>query len=577
MRTVLAPVHLLVLYLAVSSARSFSPQRRQQHSTAARRLQAAEAINFDPLAGVKAVAALHNPLAAVTRLASRAAEGMQLPPMPTPVKPLAGLAQILRHAELALPNVRASNGMMSAPEAAEQVPKATLDGKLAVAVDTLSQSSGSPPSMYSQKSSASAKGFAFNGGKASAHATATAQDAGISAALASAVAVADHTAASLARAASEASNPAQQGMSAALTMSTAVGDKSALVISRGGSLAVGLGGDLSMSETVSNSAGSQGSVAYVGGTAVSSAGPGSSASTTSQAKAAADKGSVAATRADSISLGQLQGSDAQGSATASSQASDKGVAASQSLMESFGIVAGSSGATSAADAAANGGASFVRDKAVGIGLNGAAGQAHTSSSGTAGFLGLTVVDSVVRAITAGNLSACGEAVTKTYADLSTGPQISLDTFILTLQQRAGKACATSFNDQAARQAGKVTEQQASLPTFEGITEVVMQQTEGVLSAASGAVGQGSVSVNFFLGGAGLLPRESRPAAVVEKAVALGAAEDLPTATATADSRQLAETVQMDVHAGGLPADDKSLPVACCLKWVACCTCYAHKK
>jgi hypothetical protein len=421
---------------------------------------------------------------------------MQLPPMPTPIKPFAGLSKVLQRAEAVLPNAQASISV-SAPDAAQQVPAALVNTKLAAAAEALSKSSTSMPSMNPQESSATAMGFAFNGGKASAHATANAQDAGSSAALANAIAVADHTAASLAQAASDASNPAQQGMSAAITQSTAISDKSAVVISTGGSLSVGLGGDFSVADTVSKSAGTQGSVAYVGGTAVSSAGPGSSASTTSHATAAADKGSVAATRADSISLGQLQGSNAQGSATASSQASNKGIAASQSLMESFSIVAGKISAKSTADATANSGASFVRDKAVGIGLIGAAGEANTGSSGTAGFLGLTVIDSVARAITAGQQKACAEAVTKTYAELSTGPQITLDTFILTLQQRADGACVTSFKDQAAQHPAKVAEQQARLPTFGGIRDAVSAQTAGVLKAASGAVEQ----VQDFVGSA----------------------------------------------------------------------------
>jgi hypothetical protein len=378
--------------------------------------------------------------------------------------------------------------MLSA-EAVHQMPAEVVSAKLAAAADTLSTSSTSQSSMYPQESSATAMGFAFNGGKAAAQATANAQDAGGSAAQASAIAIADHAAASLAQASSDASNAAHQGASAAVTKSTAIGDKSSLVIAKGGSVSTGLGGHLSLADTVSNSAGTGGSVAYVGGTAVASAGPGSSANTTSQAIAAAVKGSVAATRADSISLGQLQGSNAQGTASANAQASNKGLAASQSLMESFGIVAGTTSATSSADATANGGASLVRDKAVGIGLNGAAGEATTGSSGAAGFLGLTVIDSVARAITAGAQKACAEAVTKTYADLSTGPQISLDTFILTLQQRADKACVTSFKDQAAKQAGKVAEQQARLPTFDSIGEALSRQTKGVLKVASSAVEQ----------------------------------------------------------------------------------------
>jgi hypothetical protein len=470
---------------AVTSARTFQPRHQQQHHAATRQLQAVAAANFAPFAGLKAVAALPNPLAAVSGLASRAAEGVQLPPMPTTIKPFAGLAKVLQRADAVLPTAQGSN-TIPAPEALQQVPAAVVNTKLAAAAEALSKTSAST---NPHESSATAMGFAFNGGKASAHATANAQDAGSSAALANAIAIADHTAASLSQAASDASNPAQQGMSAAITQSTAIGDKSAVVISRGGSLSVGLGGDLSVAETVSNSAGTQGSVAYVGGTAVSSAGPGSTANTTSHATAAADKGSVAATRADSISLGQLRGSNAQGSATANTQASNKGIAASQSLMESFGIVAGKTSATSTADATASGGASFVRDKAVGIGLNGATGEANTGSSGTAGFLGLTVIDSVARAITAGQQKACAEAVTRTYADLSTGPQISLDTFILTLQQRTDKACVTSFKDQAAQQPDKGAEQEARLPTLGGIRDAVSAQTKGVLKAASGAVEQ----------------------------------------------------------------------------------------
>jgi hypothetical protein len=472
---------------AVASARTFNPGHQQQRHAGARQLNAVDATDFAPFTGLKAVAALPNPLAAVSALAGRAAEGVQLPPMPTPIKPFASLAKALQHAEAVLPAAQASQSVPALET--QQVPAAVVSAKLAAAAEAMSKGSASMHNVNPQESSATAMGFAFNGGKASAHATANAQDAGSSAALANAIAVADHTAASLAQAASDASNAAQHGMSAAITQSTAIGDKSAVVISRGGSLSVGLGGDLSVADTVSNSAGTQGSVASVGGTAVSSAGVGSSANTTSHATAAADKGSVAATRADSISLGQLQGSNAQGSATASSQASNKGIAAAQSLMESFGIVAGNTSATSTADATAFGGASFVRDKAVGIGLNGATGAANTGSSGTAGFLGLTVIDSVARAITAGNQKACAEAVTKTYSDLSTGPQISLDTFILTLQQRADNACVISFKDQAAQQAAKVAGQQAQLPTFGGIKDAVSAQTQGVLKAAGGAVEQ----------------------------------------------------------------------------------------
>lgn len=452
---------------------------------------------FNPLTGLKPSITLPNPVAAVTGLASRAAEGVQLPPMPAPVKPLAGLAKLLKKAESGLTAGQTMQEAPSSSETAQLMAEAVVSAKLAAAADVLSKSSASQNSMSPQASSATALGFAFNGGKAAAHASASAQDAGGSAAQASAIAIADHTAASLAQAASDASNPAHQGASAAVTKSTAIADKSALVIAKGGSTSAGLGGHLSQADTVSSSAGTGGSVAYVGGTAVASAGPGSSANTTSQATAAAEKGSVAATRADSISLGQLQGSNAQGTASANAQASNKGVAASQSLMESFGIVAGTTDATSVADATAKSGASFVRDKAVGIGLNGAAAEAHTGSTGSAGYLGLTVIDSVARAITAGQQKACAEAVTKTYSDLSTGPQISLDTFILTLQQRADNACVTSFKDQAAAHAGKAAEQQARLPTFDGIGEALSQQTKGVIKAASNAVGQ----VQDFVGAA----------------------------------------------------------------------------
>jgi hypothetical protein len=47
---------------------------------------------------------------------------------------------------------------------------------------------------------------------------------------------------------------------------------------------------------------------------------------------------------------------------------------------------------------------------------------------------------------------------------------------------------------------------------------------------------------------------TQPAAAVEKAAALDAAEDVPAATAAADSSHPAETVQMNPNAGGLPTD-----------------------
>lgn len=389
-----------------------------------------------------------------------------LPPLPAVIKPIQAkpfvkLVHVLDKVEAALPGIERQHGFM-----------ATLAEHPRIAQDSAS----------------TAVGYAFNGGKASAHAMANTQNSGKSAALANAVAIADRTAASLARAASDASNPADKGMSLATTTASAVGDKGSLVLSKGGSLATGLGGDLTVSNTTSNSAATGGSVAYVGGTAVSaSAGPGSKSSTASHGTAAADRGAVAATRADSITLGLLKESKAQGNATANSQAMNHGVAASQSLMEAFGVVNGNSQAMSSADATTSKpGVSLTRDKAVAIGLIGAQGATHTASAGAAGMLGFSVIDSVARAIAAGSQKACADAVTKTYSDLSTGPQIDLGTFILTLQQQADKACVASFKDQAAKVASQEAAKQG-LPTVETISGKVSDNTAAVLQAATQAL------------------------------------------------------------------------------------------
>jgi hypothetical protein len=51
---------------------------------------------------------------------------------------------------------------------------------------------------------------------------------------------------------------------------------------------------------------------------------------------------------------------------------------------------------------------------------------------------------------------------------------------------------------------------------------------------------------------------TQPAPAVEKAAAVEA-EELPTATATSDGSNPAETVQMDPNAGGLPKDGMTIP------------------
>jgi cobalamin biosynthesis Mg chelatase CobN len=51
---------------------------------------------------------------------------------------------------------------------------------------------------------------------------------------------------------------------------------------------------------------------------------------------------------------------------------------------------------------------------------------------------------------------------------------------------------------------------------------------------------------------------TQPAPAVEKAAAVEA-EDLPATTATSDSSNPAETVQMDPNAGGLPRDGMTTP------------------
>lgn len=352
-------------------------------------------------------------------------------------------------------------------------------------------------------STATASGFAFNGGKVSAHATSTARSNSAVQAVSEAVALANRASAARTKATADASNVGQTGAGLAKSQAAAVADQSSLAVAKAGSKSIGLGDGVSNAVISSNSAATDNAASIVGGTAVAISGPDSNAGTTSTATGTAEKKSLGFTRSDSISIG-YKDSDAVGSATATSQASNHGTAISQSQMESFAIDKTNSTASSVANAtAADGGIGIIRDKAATLGFSGSAVSSNTASQGHSAVLGFTLVDSVARAITANNQHVCAKAVTKTYSDLPSGSQVSLDTFLLALKQRADQRCVSSFKDLATKNSdlGKFTSKSASddntkgaLPTFESIRSAVLASTSGLTHAAEKAVGK----VNEFV-------------------------------------------------------------------------------
>lgn len=348
-------------------------------------------------------------------------------------------------------------------------------------------------------SSAKASGLALNGGKASAHASAMAKPGSAMQAVSEADALANRAAVSKAKASAQANSKGHDGTGLAKASATALADQNSLAIAKGGANSIGLAGHLSQAVITSRSAATDNSVSLVGGTAVAISGPNSDAATTSSATGAAANKAVAKTRADSISIGFVD-SGAVGSATSNAQATNHGLAASQSLMESFAVGGTGSTASSVANATAAGaGVSMVRDKAATLGFAGSNVSSITSSQGTSAVLGFSVIESVARAITANSQKVCADAVTKAYSDLATGAQVSLDTFLLALKQRADQQCVSSFKDLAAKAAGQKLAMGVSssskpaaahgLPSFEGIKAELAAGTQGVLDAAAKAVDQ----------------------------------------------------------------------------------------
>lgn len=327
-------------------------------------------------------------------------------------------------------------------------------------VDSSSSSGSSLQVQPGMESRAVAVGFAVNGAKASAHAVAHAKQpvaGGMVAALADATATANHASKAVAVAKSGASNRVvpQHGTTVAATSAEALADHLSTATADSGSLAMGLGGASTSATTATRSAATDGSRSDVAGTAVSSAvGHGSTAHVVSDATGSAEKHSMARTNADSITVA-IDGNKATGSAVSSVSAEKRGAAVSHSLMESFSLFNSTTDANSLATArGSHMGLAASRDKAVGIGLWSGTAATNTTTQVVSAKLGLAVITSVVRSITAQGRFACADAVRRAGADLLTGPQLNINDVTLHLENKVPQQCLTSYKDLAVKSLAK---------------------------------------------------------------------------------------------------------------------------
>lgn len=356
-----------------------------------------------------------------------------------------------------------------------------------------------------EPSSAIASGFALNGGKAAAHAKASVRPHAGAAATANATAVANHASRAVAKSTSTTSNRAGAGSALARSDATAVADSSSAALADSATVAVGLGGSSTLGDTSTRSAATDSSHSVVAGTTVSSAvRDGSSTHVVSDAAGAASQHSNAVTRADSIAVAYDQ-SRAAGNATSRAHAGSHGMLAlSHSLMESFAVFKASNTlAGSLADArATKWGLAASRDKAVGIGVVAANATTNTTSAVSATKLGLGVIDSVIRSITAQGRLACADALNKAVTELaSTGPLLDTSIVILHVGSRAPQQCLQHFKDLAAKAAASAQPAPPAgagglagapaggvqPPGFEQLVDEVLQGAQPGMSQAAGAV------------------------------------------------------------------------------------------
>lgn len=308
------------------------------------------------------------------------------------------------------------------------------------------------PTAAGMESRAVAVGFAANGAKVSTHAAAHVQQpaasGGLSASLANATAVANHASHALAIAKSGSGNMVKQGYVIADTTAEAVADHASTATADSGSRSMGLGGITTSAGTTTRAAATDGSRSIVAGTAVSSAvKPGSTAHVISDSTGAAAQHSISNTRADSITVA-VDGSSATGSATSTASSQQHGAAVSQSLMESFSVFNHSAtDANSLATAhGSKGGVGWSRDKAVGIGLWSSQAATNTSSHVVSSKLGLAIVTSVVRSITAQGRLACADAIRRAAAEAASGPSFNINDVTLHLGGKAPQQCLKSYKD-----------------------------------------------------------------------------------------------------------------------------------
>lgn len=315
-------------------------------------------------------------------------------------------------------------------------------------------------------------GFAANGGKASARAAAHVQQpassGGLVAALANATAVANHASHTLAVSKSGAGNMAHVGTTVADTTAEAYADHLSSATADSGSRSMGRGGDSTSAGTTTRSVATDGSSSVVAGTAVSSAGgQGGTAHVISESTGTAQQHGHTRTRADSITVG-VDSSAATGTAKSTASSQQHGRAVSHSLMESFSLFGSKTDANSLATArGSSAGLAASRDKAVGIGLWSAQAATNTSTEVVSAKLGLAVVTSVVRSITAQGRLACADAIRRAAAELSTGPQLNINDVTLHLGGKVPQQCLTSYKDLAVTALRRIkAEQQAADPVTE---------------------------------------------------------------------------------------------------------------
>jgi hypothetical protein len=142
-------------------------------------------------------------------------------------------------------------------------------------------------------------------------------------------------------------------------------------------------------------------------------------------------------------------------------------------MESFSLFGSRTAANSLVTArGSTGGVAASRDKAVGIGLWSSQAATNTSTEVVSTKLGLAVVTSVVRSITAQGRLACAHAIRRAAAELATGPQLNINDVTLHLGGKVPQKCLTSYKDLAVTAMRQIkAQQQAADPVTEAESQV----------------------------------------------------------------------------------------------------------